>query len=456
MTDQPLKNIIEAALFAAGKPLTIDHFLDLFAEDSSPERSAIRTVLRELQEDYAERGVELVEVSGGYRFQTKANLTPWLKHLQPERSPRYSRAVLETMAIIAYRQPITRREIESIRGISVSTDIMKRLQDYNWIRILAHRDTPGRPALYGTTRAFLDYFNLKNLSDLPPLMELRQIGEEQAKLFEAANNDINQAAVEIAPENNAPKTADGSDETEVTPKSNTPEPAVEIAPESHAPKMADGTDETEAAELAPESNTPVSSVVEVASESFATESVVEVVADSKASEVVSEIKAAKIAPESKAIIVESNVPEPEAASSEIKATEIASETKLDSVAEVIVDSITPVSSVVPETEAAELVSETNPKSKIAELVFESNPESKAAEVVSESNAFVSSVSTKINVPKIVPEIEVAEVIPKDVKRLNTSSPQSEKEDTHHTPAIEQQDIIEKQAELFKSKNNMLD
>jgi segregation and condensation protein B len=195
MTVQPLKNIIEAALFAAGKPLTIDNFLDLFAEESSPERSGVRTVLRELQEDYAERGVELVEVSGGYRFQTKSDLTPWLKHLQPERSPRYSRAVLETMAIIAYRQPITRREIESIRGISVSTDMMKRLQDYNWIRILAHRDTPGRPALYGTTRAFLDYFNLKNLSDLPPLMELRQIGEEQAKLFEAANNDINQAMV---------------------------------------------------------------------------------------------------------------------------------------------------------------------------------------------------------------------------------------------------------------------
>jgi segregation and condensation protein B len=184
MTEQPLKNIIEAALFTAGKPLTIDHFLDLFVEVEQPERREIRTVLQALQEEYAERGIELLQVASGYRFQTKTDLTPWLKHLQPERSPRYSRAVLETIAIIAYRQPITRREIESIRGIAVSSDIIKRLQDYNWIRILARRDTPGHPALYGTTRAFLDYFNLKNLSDLPPLTELRENLEKQSELFE--------------------------------------------------------------------------------------------------------------------------------------------------------------------------------------------------------------------------------------------------------------------------------
>ncbi len=184
MTEQPLKNIIEAALFTAGKPLTIDHFLDLFVEVEPPERREIRTALQALQEEYAERGIELLQVASGYRFQTKTDLTPWLKHLQPERSPRYSRAVLETIAIIAYRQPITRREIESIRGIAVSSDIMKRLQDYNWIRILARRDTPGHPALYGTTRAFLDYFNLKNLSDLPPLIELQENLEKQSELFE--------------------------------------------------------------------------------------------------------------------------------------------------------------------------------------------------------------------------------------------------------------------------------
>ncbi len=175
MTEQEIKSIIEAALFAAGKPLSIDHFLDLFTEAEQPERSVLRAKLRELREDYAERGIELVQIASGYRFQTKQNLTPWLKRLQPERSPRYSRALLETIAIIAYRQPITRSEIETIRGISVSTDIVKRLQDYNWIRILAHRDTPGRPALYGTTRAFLDYFNIKNLNELPPLVELQEM-----------------------------------------------------------------------------------------------------------------------------------------------------------------------------------------------------------------------------------------------------------------------------------------
>ncbi len=182
MTDLPLKSIIEAALFAAGKPLTIDHFIAIFAETSQPERSVVRTVLRELREEYAERGIELVEVASGYRFQTKQNLTPWLKGLQPERSPRYSRALLETLAIIAYRQPITRGEIENIRGISVSSDIIRKLHDYKWIRVLAHRDTPGKPALYGTSREFLNYFNLKNLNGLPPLTEL--MANAQEELFE--------------------------------------------------------------------------------------------------------------------------------------------------------------------------------------------------------------------------------------------------------------------------------
>ena len=217
MTDESLKPIIEAALFVADKPLAIEHLLELFAEPEQPERSAIRAILRELCEDYAGRGVELVQVASGYRFQTKENLMPWLKRLQGERSARYSRALLETVAIIAYRQPITRTEIESIRGISVSTDLIKKLLDYNWIRVLAHRDTPGRPALYGTTRAFLDYFNLKNLQDLPTLIELREIVDGQttaldseedkdekgkehdakidndAQVLESKDNEINQA-----------------------------------------------------------------------------------------------------------------------------------------------------------------------------------------------------------------------------------------------------------------------
>ncbi|MEK8020631.1 MAG: SMC-Scp complex subunit ScpB, partial [Candidatus Parabeggiatoa sp.] len=171
----PLKLIIEAALFAADRPLTLDHLVDLFTGPEQPERSLIRAALRELREDYSERGIELMQIASGYRFQTQQSMIPWLKRLQPERAPRYSRALLETIAIIAYRQPITRSDIEKIRGISVSTDLIKRLLDYNWIRILAHRDSPGRPALYGTTRSFLDYFNLKNLSDLPTLIELQEM-----------------------------------------------------------------------------------------------------------------------------------------------------------------------------------------------------------------------------------------------------------------------------------------
>ena len=176
--DKQLKSIIEAALFAADRPLTLDHLLALFIETEQPTRNIIRGVINQLREDCAERGVELVEVASGYRFQVKPDLTPWIKRLWTTRPPRHSRALLETLAIIAYRQPITRGEIESIRGISVNTEIIKKLIDYNWIRVLGHRDTPGHPALYGTTRDFLDHFNLKNLSELPTLMELREMDKE--------------------------------------------------------------------------------------------------------------------------------------------------------------------------------------------------------------------------------------------------------------------------------------
>jgi len=223
-----LKSIIEAALFTAGKPLMIDHFLDLFPEGERPERSLLRATLRELSEDYADRGIELVEVASGYRFQTKQNLTPWLKRLQPERTPRYSRALLETIAIIAYRQPITRSEIETIRGISVSTDLIKRLQDYNWIRVLAHRETPGRPALYGTTRGFLNYFNLKNLNDLPPLIELKDtppdveekdkdsVNEPESENIDENRNKeaLNVEQVELEEKDNNPVVLDSVNEPE--------------------------------------------------------------------------------------------------------------------------------------------------------------------------------------------------------------------------------------------------
>ncbi|WP_353573222.1 SMC-Scp complex subunit ScpB [Candidatus Albibeggiatoa sp. nov. BB20] len=177
MTEQQLKNIIEAALFAASRPLTIDHFLSLFPEMGRPERGEIRAGLKQLQEENQTRGVELVQIASGYRFQVKPELTVWVKQLYPKRQPRQSRALMEILAIIAYRQPITRSEIESIRGVSVSTQIMKTLLDYQWVRILAYKDTPGRPALYGTTRHFLDHFNLKNLNALPSLNQLKDMEE---------------------------------------------------------------------------------------------------------------------------------------------------------------------------------------------------------------------------------------------------------------------------------------
>lgn len=168
--------ILEAALLTADQPLNIEQLEQLFSQDPQPlSRSQIRACLKQLQQQMSARGIELVEVASGFRFQVKSQLHPWLKQLIRQRPPRYSRALLETLAIIVYRQPITRSEIEKIRGVSVSTNIIRTLQDYQWIRVLAHRDSPGRPALYGTTKAFLDHFNLKHLNELPTLNELQHL-----------------------------------------------------------------------------------------------------------------------------------------------------------------------------------------------------------------------------------------------------------------------------------------
>ncbi len=182
MSEKSLKHIIEAVLLAAGQPLTLDKLLGVFDEFDLPERDAIRAAIAELQEEYSERGIELVEVGSGYRIQVRQNMEPWVSRLTEERPVRYSRALLETLALVAYRQPITRGEIEDIRGVSVSTSIMKTLQEREWVRIVGHRDVPGHPAIYGTTRQFLDYFNLQGLDDLPTLMELRDIDSINAEL----------------------------------------------------------------------------------------------------------------------------------------------------------------------------------------------------------------------------------------------------------------------------------
>ena len=177
-----LKNIVEAALFSAGQPLSLDNILVLFDDGEQPEKAELKTVLQSLQEDYAERGVELKEVASGYRFQARAEVGPWVSRLWAEKPARYSRALLETMALIAYRQPITRGEIEEIRGVSVSSYIVKTLLERQWIRSVGHRDVPGRPTMYATTREFLDYFNLKNLDELPSLQEIRDLNKINEEL----------------------------------------------------------------------------------------------------------------------------------------------------------------------------------------------------------------------------------------------------------------------------------
>lgn len=167
-----VKHVIEAALLGAGRPVSLDQFARLFAASSGDvARGTLRTALEELAVDYRDRGIELKEVASGYRIQIRRSMTTWLTPLWEQRAPRYSSALLETLALIAYRQPVTRGEIEQVRGVAVSTSMVRTLLERDWIRVVGHRDVPGRPALFGTTRAFLDYFGLKKLADLPPLPE---------------------------------------------------------------------------------------------------------------------------------------------------------------------------------------------------------------------------------------------------------------------------------------------
>jgi segregation and condensation protein B len=181
--DQTLiRQIVEAALLAAPQPLTLAQLAGLFPEDEPAPNGSLQQALDELREACADRGVELVEVASGFRFQVKADVHPWVARLWTERQVKYTRATLETLALIAYRQPITRGEIEQIRGVAVSTNTVKLLEEREWVRVVGHRDVPGKPALFGTTKAFLDYFGLKSLDELPPLAELKDISELEPQL----------------------------------------------------------------------------------------------------------------------------------------------------------------------------------------------------------------------------------------------------------------------------------
>jgi segregation and condensation protein B len=189
---QPLKNIVEAALLAAGRPMSLDELLALFTDAERPERTEVRAALETLRAEYADRGIELNEVASGFRIQIKQTLSTWVSRLWEERPARYSRALLETLALIAYRQPITRGEIEEVRGVTVSTHIMKTLQDRNWIRMVGHRDVPGHPAMFATTREFLDYFSLRSLDELPTLAALKDIDSLNVELDLGDDNPLRQ------------------------------------------------------------------------------------------------------------------------------------------------------------------------------------------------------------------------------------------------------------------------
>lgn len=192
METTQLKKIIEAALLAASRPMTVPQLEALFGDAAEPVEGVghedIARALEALADDCAERGIELVEVASGFRYQVRRDVHPWVARMWTERPSRYSRALLETLALIAYRQPITRGEIEQVRGVAVSSNIIKTLEEREWIRVLGHRDTPGHPALYGTTRAFLDYFNLKALDELPPLAEIINL-EAMDPQLSLADND---------------------------------------------------------------------------------------------------------------------------------------------------------------------------------------------------------------------------------------------------------------------------
>ena len=184
-----LKNIIEAALFAVGRPMSIDQIMKLFGDEERPSTNLVKAALDLLQKESEGRGVELKLVASGYRYQSKQEYSQWLSRLWEERPAKYSRAALETLALIAYRQPVTRAEIEDVRGVGVSSSIIKTMIEREWIRVVGHRDVPGRPALYATTKQFLDYFNMKNLEELPTLAEIKDLKDIHPEL-DLPNPDI--------------------------------------------------------------------------------------------------------------------------------------------------------------------------------------------------------------------------------------------------------------------------
>lgn len=204
-----IQQIIEAAILASGKPLSIDRLIDLFAEGERPPRQVFEHALIRLEKACEDRAYSLQKVASGYRFQIRQTYAPWVSRLFEEKPQRYSRALLETLALIVYRQPITRGEIEEIRGVAVSSNIVRTLMEREWIRVVGHKDVPGRPAMYATTRQFLDYFSLTGLSQMPPLSDIRDIDEIGREVEQKM-----QAEIQFEPSQEEPATSEAGNDPE--------------------------------------------------------------------------------------------------------------------------------------------------------------------------------------------------------------------------------------------------
>jgi segregation and condensation protein B len=235
MDPAEIKHFIEAALLAAGRPLNVEQIQSLFDGRMTPERSEIRQAVTTLNEEYEGRGILISEVASGFRVQVRSGMADQLQKLWEERPPRYSRAMFETLALVAYRQPITRGEIEEIRGVSVSSNIVRTLLEREWVRIVGHRDVPGRPEMFGTTKSFLDYFGLKKLDDLPPLADLSDWESLRVQLNlpeveeEAGEGDSEGTDLPVLyPEISAEEADDSSDESEAVPEESSEVPEDDI------------------------------------------------------------------------------------------------------------------------------------------------------------------------------------------------------------------------------------
>jgi len=234
MNDQYVKNVVEAALLAAGRPLTMDELVNVFDERDGSNAEEVRGAIAALTADYETRGLELLEVASGYRIQIRAGVAQPVARLWQERPAKYSRALLETLALVAYRQPITRGEIEQIRGVAVNPSIIKTLLERSWIRVVGHRDVPGKPELLGTTREFLDYFSLKKLDDLPTLAQLKELEDLRVQLT------LPGAGPEVAAESGAASEPDplaaGEDDDEERVSASAPDSDREQESENASPR----------------------------------------------------------------------------------------------------------------------------------------------------------------------------------------------------------------------------